>query len=173
MARNLIRFRLTMILSSNVRYKNILNSLYDITYTIWSWNFKDIILQWLARWISARKSVELFHQHLAVDISLDAGFNVHVPRFALTGKIEFVYFGPNDEIQTFEQKNNLQSYFAGRMCEPVEKNNPACCPAACPLNCPKETTCSYSGLDKRYKCSCLGVTFVDPTVPDQEKIQIL
>ena len=48
--------------------------------------------------------MELFHQHIAVDISLDAGFNVHVPRFALTGKIEFVYFGPNDEIENFEQK---------------------------------------------------------------------
>lgn len=62
------------------------------------------------------------------------------------------------------------SYFGGRMCEPVEKNNPSCCPAACPLNCPKQTTCSYSGLNKRYMCSCLGVTFVDPTMPDENDL---
>jgi len=62
------------------------------------------------------------------------------------------------------------SYFNGRICEPIEKNNPACCPVACPLNCPKPPTCSFSGLDKVYKCACLGTTFVDPIVPDQNDL---
>jgi len=64
------------------------------------------------------------------------------------------------------------SYFNGRVCQPIEKNNPACCPAACPLNCPKPPTCSYSGLSSQYKCSCLGVNFVDPTRPDQNDLYL-
>ena len=122
--------------------------------------------------------VGLTHHRCGADMSLDAEFSVLVLKLVLIGMFEkFSSYNFPYIIRITNRHGdlifrNVASYFNGRICEPIEKNNPACCPAACPLNCPKQPTCSYSALDSQYKCSCLGVNFVDPTRPDEEKFDI-
>ena len=158
MARSLIWWKPTTIRFSNVSY-----------YFIKSW------FDWIYRILSYNESPDepMFASLWSFPINIERSISVWMPgtMFMCPGLHwqEGLILNKASQTKFSKFKNlNPKSYFAGRMCEPVEKNNPACCPAPCPLNCPKEVTCSYSGLSQEYKCSCLGVTFIDPTKPDEE-----